>query len=224
MSRGKYFHWAAHDDVCAPQLIEKCVDDLERDPSLILSYGQTIDINEKGQVISLRKVKLGESPTPHQRLWELSDRDHLCEVMYGVIRSDVLKTTRLFQSYTGSDRTLLSELGLRGKYHQLQEPLFYKRHHPRNSYWDMRTRMAWFDEKFVGKAVMPNWIQIGDYFVTVHRVQLAPGEKMLSYLTTLVPIMLRARRDLLSDLKFAITMNLHSVAWRKKRYTETMNW
>ncbi len=224
LSRGQYFRWAAHDDVCAPHLIEKCVQDLDNDPALVLSYSQTIDIDEKGDVITKKKIRLGEADTPHQRLLEISNRNHYCEVGYGLIRSDVLKATRLVQSYTDSDRTLLCELCLHGKFHQVQEPLFYKRHHPKNAYWDWRTRMAWFDEKLVGKIVLPYWMQLMDFFVTVHRVPLSIGEKARCYLVVLGPIIFRSWRELLSDVKFALTLTFHSVAWRKKRYAETMNW
>jgi len=44
-----------------------------------------------------------------------------------VIRADVLRTTRLIDSYAGSDQTLLAELALRGEFHEVPERLFLRR-------------------------------------------------------------------------------------------------
>ena len=64
-------------------------------------------------------------------------RNHACEMIYGLMRTDVLRATRLQQNYTDSDRTLLCELALRGRFYELPEPLFYKRYHPANVYLDL---------------------------------------------------------------------------------------
>ena len=109
LSQGKYFRWAAHDDVCEPQLLEKCMEVLDSNPAVVLSYGQTININEMGEITGREILQLGESDTPHQRLLEISDRSHRCEVIYGLYRSDILRSTRLLQNYTDADRTLLCE-------------------------------------------------------------------------------------------------------------------
>ena len=84
--------------------------------------------------------------------------------------------------------------------------------------------MAWFDEKLIGKIVFPNWMQLFDFFVTVHRVRLTKKEKLLCYLSIMGPIIFRNGRELLRDLKFMVVMALHSEDWRKKRYMETKGW
>ncbi len=38
LASAPYFSWAAHDDVRAPQYLERCVEVLDRDPSVILAY------------------------------------------------------------------------------------------------------------------------------------------------------------------------------------------
>ena len=224
MAQGKYFHYAAHDDICAPQLLEKCVNVLENDPSVVLAYGQTIDIDENGRTLGQKSLRLGEFDLPHQRFLEIADRKHQCEVIYGLIRSDILSTTRLELNYTDSDRTLLCELGLHGKFQLIAEPLFYKRYHSKNMYYEWRTRMAWFDEKLVGKIVLPNWIQFFDFFTTIHRVDLPKREKLLCYLTVLGPILWKNGREMLRDLKFVVVMLSHSKAWREERYAKTKGW
>lgn len=223
LSQGKYFRWAAHDDICSPQLLEKCVEVLDNDPSVVLSYGQTIKINDVGEIIGETFSRLGESNSPHQRFLEIASRTHSCEVIYGLYRSDTLRSTRLHKNYTDSDRTLLCELGLYGKFCQIQEPLFNKRFHLKNQYHDWRTRMAWFDERFIGKIVFPNWIQIYNFFAIINRAPLSITEKLLCF-NEIGPILFRNLRELLRDLKFMIVMMFHSNDWRKKRYTETKGW
>jgi glycosyltransferase involved in cell wall biosynthesis len=224
LSRGKYFRWAAHDDICAPQLLEKCVEVLDHDASVVLSHGQTLKINDVGEIIGKTSSRLGESNSPHQRFLEIADRAHHCDMIYGLYRSDILRSSCLHKNYTDSDRTLLCELGLHGKFLQVQEPLYYKRYHQKNQYHDWRTRMAWFDDRYVGKIVFPNWIQLYDFFVVINRAPLPMKEKICCYFNVVGPIAFRNSRELFYDLKFMIVMGIHSDDWRKKRYAETKGW
>jgi hypothetical protein len=48
---------------------------------------------------------------------------------HGLIRSMALKKTRLYGSYHSSDRVLLAELALLGRFHKIKEHLFYRRSH-----------------------------------------------------------------------------------------------
>jgi glycosyltransferase involved in cell wall biosynthesis len=182
MSRGEFFRWAAHDDVCAPELIEKCVAVLDRDPSIVLCYTMQTDINEADEKLKTISQKRGISEKAYVRFRELASRDHNCEATYGLIRSDVLRKTRLEQNYTDSDRTLLCELSLYGKFYEIPEPLFFKRYHPKNMYVDWRARMAWFNPALKGKAVFPYWMQFFDYLVTIHRVPVGWFDKLMCYL------------------------------------------
>ena len=100
-----------------------------------------------------------------------SARD-FCEETYGLIRSEYFAKTHLQQDYTGSDRTLMSELALYGPFHNIEEQLFRKRLHPGNEYVDWRTRMAWFGEKYKGRIVLPWWKQLFDYLAVIRRVPL----------------------------------------------------
>lgn len=223
MSRGQYFRWAAHDDICLPQLLEKCVEVLDNDPSVVLSYGQTININDRGEIIGESLGQLGNSAFPHERLLEISSRAHNCEVIYGLYRSNLLRSTCLHKNYTDADRTLLCEMALHGKFCQIKEPLFRKRYHSENQYYDWRTRMAWFDERFKGKIVFPNWIQIYNLFAIINRTPLAVKERLLCY-ANVVPIFFRNFKELFRDLKFMIKMAIHSERWRIKHYDETKGW
>lgn len=194
MSKGEYFRWAAHDDVCAPELIEKCVSVLDQDPSVVLCYTMLTNINEADEKIGTISQKKGISKKAYKRFRELAARDHNCEATYGLIRSDVLRKTRLEQNYTDSDRTLLCELSLYGKFYEIPEPLFFKRYHQKNMYIDWRARMAWFNPALKGKAVFPYWMQFFDYLITIYRVSLNWFDKLMCYLYMSYWLLINAKR------------------------------
>jgi glycosyltransferase involved in cell wall biosynthesis len=181
LARGEYFRWAAYDDVCAPELLEKSVAVLDREPSVVLCFPMVNDIDETGNVMRTSSLNQGLAPTAHERLRELADEKHHCESFYGLIRTDILRKTYLQQNYTGSDRTLLAELSLYGRFYEIPEPLFFKRYHPQNNYVNARTRMAWFDPSLKGKFVFPYWMQFIDYLKTIWRVPLPWSEKIRCY-------------------------------------------
>jgi glycosyltransferase involved in cell wall biosynthesis len=222
LARGKYFRWAADDDVCAPELFAKCVSVLDQDRSIVVCHSIVIEIDAQGNYIRTTSRKKAESEKPHARFLDLIFRDHYCEATYGVIRADVLRKTRLQQNYTDSDRTLLAELSLYGKFHEIPEPLFYKRYHPGNEYIDWRARMAWFNPTLKGKIVFPNWVQFFDYLVTINRAPLSWPEKARCY-AVMFRWLQRHGRYMAGDLKAAAYMSVRSREWRE-RNASNYNW
>jgi glycosyltransferase involved in cell wall biosynthesis len=224
-ARGELFRWAAHDDVCAPTLLERCVRLLDERPDAVVVYPGTINIDEDGIETGARNGKEGTGASPSARFRQLSYRFHPCEPIYGVIRSEVLRKTRLQQNYTGSDRALLCELALHGPFVQIPEPLFYKRYHRGNQYKDWRGRMAWFlpDLQKSGKPTFPNWLQLFDYLETVRRVPLPFAERQLCRLW-IARWALQQSKGLVWDLLSAARMLLHSREWRTRLYRDTERW
>jgi glycosyltransferase involved in cell wall biosynthesis len=224
LSRGKYFRWAAHDDVCAPTLIEKCVAALEEHPEAVLCHTYIVEIDETGTPLKTNTRNNGKHPNPYIRFRTIAGSHDFLEEIYGLMRSEVMGRTRLQLNYTASDRTLLSELGLYGPFCQIEEPLFYKRFHEGNVYMDWRTRMAWFDNAFQGRIVFPFWMQFFDYFVTVNRVPLNWYDKIRCYAYILGPWLIHHAKNMAKDLLVAGYMLLHSQNWRKERYADSNNW
>ncbi|MEZ4867877.1 MAG: glycosyltransferase [Caldilineaceae bacterium] len=222
LARGEYFRWAAHDDVCAPELLENSVAVLDADPDVVLCYTYIKEIDETSQVTRERQLHRGLSPRPHQRFRDFVFRDHACEATYGLMRSAVMARTALQKNYTDSDRVLLCELALYGRFYEIPEPLFYKRHHQKNVYLDWRARMAWFNPAWKGKIAFPNWLQLFDCLDTLRRVPLPMGEKFLCYLT-MIPWLIRYSRHMVKDLLVALQMAIYSREWRR-RDASIYNW
>lgn len=128
LSSGHYFRLAAHDDVLAPPLLEKCVEVLDRDELIVLCYTETAVINEFGEQLKVLSHEYAASDSPQQRFFDLA-RQHDCEPSYGLVRADAMRISHLQPDYPESDFGFLCELSLQGKFYLIREPLFYQRIH-----------------------------------------------------------------------------------------------
>ncbi|MEA5487184.1 glycosyltransferase family 2 protein [Pseudanabaena sp. CCNP1317] len=225
LSRGRYFRLAAHDDRCAPQLLARCVDVLDANDDVVLCHTGVVSIDDNGLETQIVYRFEGTEGNPVDRLRSLSGRQHWCEATYGLMRSDILRTTELQKNYTNSDRVLLCELAMHGPFHLVPEPLFYKRYHPGNEYKDWRGRMAWFDPALVvsGKSTFPNWMELFDYFRTIGRTPISTKEQLdCMWVTTKWAFTYRS--DLVRDLTSAAKHRFRSGSERRRRYASEETW
>ena len=131
---GKYFKWIAHDDVYAPEYLERCVEILDHKPDIILCYPRTVFIDEDDQVIDYYIDGFDlRSPKPHKRFRDALNASSWCNPVLGLIRIDYLRRTVLIGNYPSSDKVLLAELALLGQYYEIPEHLFFRRLHSQNS-------------------------------------------------------------------------------------------
>jgi glycosyltransferase involved in cell wall biosynthesis len=128
LSSGEYFMWAGGHDLWAPAFISRCVGVLEKDPSVVLCYPQVQYIDRTGKQLTV----VGSNLDTRNRT--LLARFNLTVweggygfTIYGVIRANCLRQTRLFRRVWGPDVLLLSELSILGSFANIPEPLFYGR-------------------------------------------------------------------------------------------------
>lgn len=150
LSNSLYFKWAGHDDLCAPEFLEKCVSMLnDKGPQAVLCYPKTLFIDAAGQVTEhyVDNVDLCfEGPVA--RLHHVLKHLDRCNCVFGLIRSDALRKTRLIGNFIASDVVLVRELALLGQFHEIAEPLFRRRIHREQYLEAHRTdqqRIRWFD-------------------------------------------------------------------------------
>jgi glycosyltransferase involved in cell wall biosynthesis len=124
LSTGKYFKWAAHDDECAPGVLAACVRTLEDAPDQVaLVYPQAELIGEKGEVEGRFTVSIQcRDRRPAERFGRVVRYVRLGTPLYGVIRPEMLRRTRLLGAFHSSDLVLLAELALIGEIWEL--PMF----------------------------------------------------------------------------------------------------
>jgi glycosyltransferase involved in cell wall biosynthesis len=171
-ARGRYFKWAAHDDVCMPDFFERCVEALERESAAVLCCGQTQLINDDGSSVSydieqrcyvtrhgervgrIDPLHRAEGTRPFGRFWDVLVRTMRTFEIFGVIRADVLRKTHLHRSYYGSDKVLLAQLSLLGRFHLLPEVLLLRRcHRNQSSNLALTQKGNW-----IGGGKAPGWL------------------------------------------------------------------
>lgn len=189
LSTGEYFKWNCHDDVCAPEFLEKCVEVLDSNPEIVLCYPKTIIIDEHGEHVEKYFDGFNlRSPKPHERFEQyhnLVRYGHGCHPFFGMIRANTLKITSLVGSFPSSDLVLLGELVLHGEFCEIPEYLFFKRDHPHRSmraHRPFRERIAWYDPTKKGQLHLTRWKWFFEYLAAIRRVRVSWGEKARCYI------------------------------------------
>jgi glycosyltransferase involved in cell wall biosynthesis len=183
-ARGKYFKWLAHDDILAPANLAACVAALDADPSLVLAYTHHVDVDEAGTPIRTVSRTKGRSDEVSARFWDLMEGEHTCEEVFGLIRSSVLGRTPLIADYADSDRTLLGELALHGKFAEIAQPLFLHRIHAESSvrrFPVFRTRAVWFNPELRGRLVLSAWRQFFQMLGAILRAPIGNAARLACY-------------------------------------------
>lgn len=205
-ARGKYFKWTAHDDIHGPTYLERCLVPLEQDPTVAWTHSRIAMIDERGDVLagsinafggtgdlaSRREHSLNEVTSPYTRHSRSSVRPSqrfdgivLSSAWsldcYGLMRTADLRRTRGFLATYGSERTLVAELGMLGRYVEIAEPLFFVRIHPQASGRHMTTAEQ---QAHVGPRRGSSWIHpriqmFLDYCTVVARAPIGIQERAL---------------------------------------------
>ena len=212
LTRGEYFKWAACDDLHEPEFLRRCVQVLDTDRTVVLCHAAGTYIDSEGNRIGGYEpdpIPNVGSSRPSVRFRDLILNDHWCIEVFGVIRREVLARTPLIASFVGSDRTLLAELGLLGKFHILPEVLFLSREHQgRSVRSDVRSRGEWFDARLRGRFSLLYWRCIAEYARILARVDIEPRER-LAAAKVLGPWILdhhwHLREDLRAGLRHFVT-------------------
>ena len=53
LARGEYYRWHAHDDVCAPTFLDRCVELLDQDPTIVGCHSLKVKIDQGGRVLGV---------------------------------------------------------------------------------------------------------------------------------------------------------------------------
>ncbi len=197
MARGEYFKWAAHDDLLAPTYLEKCVAILDQDTGVVVCHSAVILVDETGKPRNFNneygmssqedhlQIDTG-NPSPSRRYHELIVPDHMCYHVFGVMRTAVLKDTQLIGKFSHGDGILLGELGLRGRFAEVPEPLFFARRHARQFMatlpaWHRDAHGAWFDTRIGQRITFPWWRILYEQTAAIWRAPISLKEKLICH-------------------------------------------
>jgi glycosyltransferase involved in cell wall biosynthesis len=205
-ARGEFFLLAHHDDVRSPEYLSRTLAVLDADRSVVICYTKTRDIDERGRPLPRQDPPLRlDCPDRRVRFRDVIRMDHICEPDFGLTRLDLLRRTRLHGDYADSDRVLLAELALHGRFHQVPEYLFFRRAHAQQSTAiapDRQARTVWFNPAYTGKLVFPHFRQLREYLAVLRRVPIGWLDRTWCLIAMLHWIVTNRRR-LVGDLDFA---------------------
>ena len=217
LARGEFFKWASHDDECHPSLVRRCLATFEESPpSTVLVYSKAHIIDEVGRVKHLSPdIIQATSPRPFQRLSNVMFNSSYVHPLWGLIRLEALRRTRLMGCIE-ADHVLLAELALYGELIEIPEVLYGLRRHERSATVinrSARELLAWHNPKMANKRfLLPHWE--GVYIEYVKAVQHAPlpfAERLLCL--GAIPVVCYWRRLLRTTGPFRERMGLQ----RRKR-------
>lgn len=221
LSSGQYFLWMAHDDMFDAEYLERCIVVLDQNPDVALCYSKSIEIGERGQLLEGRDQMLAaDSPYPYQRFRELIRMDHNCQSMFGVMRAGVLKRTSVHGDFPDSDRCMLAEVALYGKFHELPDPLFFHRKHAQQmtqQFPSRQERMARLNPDRRYLIVFPHFRQFKEYILAIGRSPLGWKDRLRCYFQMLRWLRNNAPR-LLWDLKYFVAQMLQPFRRRYRQW------
>lgn len=180
---GCYFKWAAADDVCRPAFVSACLEALQvGGPGTVIAFPRSDLIDEGGARIGpVDDAHLAvSSGSPHERVGQLLDNRFEWHPVFGVMRIDTLRRTRMIGSYVASDIVFLAEMALRGRFAQVPETLFLRRYHaerPLIAKLGFRDQAAWFDTRGGGGAAFPQANVALELLRAVRRSDLPSAEQ-----------------------------------------------
>jgi glycosyltransferase involved in cell wall biosynthesis len=186
LARGEFFRWAAADDVSAPAAIERCVEALARDPSIVLAYPKTRLIDEHGKPQSDYEDGLHlMSPQPIDRFRIALEQNTLCNVIFGLMPVNVARRVRPLGVYVGSDFVFLAELSLYGGFWEVPESLLYRRFYPGASGTKPQSELEiFFNPITPRRLILREWRHLWELVLGTVRAPISVGERarVLGYL------------------------------------------
>ena len=148
----------------------------------MLAYPRCTLIDDEGAAVADHEDGLDLPwPEPHRRLGHLIRTVGYTHPVYGVIRSNALRRTRLLRAYPSADYVLLAELALLGPFHELPDRLFLRRIHSGMSRAvnpDAAEAAAWFDPAGSRRQRTEAWRLCFELTAAIARAPLSPSDRL----------------------------------------------
>ena len=235
LATGKYFKWAAVDDLLEPDLLRRCVEVLENDPGCVLAYASTREVDLNGSFINnyVTPQKV-DSNDPVARFREMLLKKDWCYQIYGVIRMSALRQLPAQGIYVNGDGVLLVRMSLLGRFYEVPEHLFISRHHSAQSIRTLPMRLKqprrlrltnrvgtlpcseWWDPAKTRSITFPEFRELHEYFLSIYYGPLNAKQKLRCYFILLSWIKIHFRH-ILKDVLIAADQVLYNLQAAKSR-------
>jgi glycosyltransferase involved in cell wall biosynthesis len=234
LASGEYFKWAAHDDLITPEYLSKCVVVLDENPDVALCFSRAKVIDENSRILGGDAYN-GDirSSEPHIRFRNLAinlfNQLKVPIVIFGLMRTEVVKKTGLMGGYALSDVVLAAEIALNGKFFEIQEPLFLWRNHPeqsvRGELASDRNRSIWFDTSIQGKIFLHKWMYFFGYLKAIRRSNISAYSKIYCYILMIRWLFIPAHfKPMIKDVLLAVREIIMRTFFKSTRPTIGKNY
>ncbi|KAI95219.1 glycosyl transferase [Rhodomicrobium udaipurense JA643] len=221
LATAPYFKWSAADDLYEPEYLAACFPAIRDDASVAVSHSETALVDRDGLALPYDSNLHACVDAQNGRTW-LLDRDDcacsgsrtrrfravlakqiMCAPIYGLMRRETLLKTVLHQSFFGSDKLLLAELALHGRYSIAPGKLFKKRMHAEmTSVMGKTSVQSRIDPSIRFKSAQ--LVKLGHYIAMLRKTDLSAAEKSrcFAYLavhsaSSMIPETFRYRPELM---------------------------
>jgi len=188
LAQGKYYRQHHDDDVLEPECLARCVEVLEEKPQVVLCHTEATIIDEEGNPRDVERPMdfQIDAPIPHERfdkfLRQCYPNSGLLNVVFGLIRREVLLRAPLEGAYPHADAALYGGLTLWGKFYVVDERLFQRRDHPDRSmraFDNDEDLFRWLDPQTESQQLMmPHWRAFQDLLQSIWMAPLSTHEKI----------------------------------------------
>ncbi len=200
---GRYFKWAAGDDLLLPDYLRVCVEVLDTQPEVVMCSSRMPFVDERGELVPYDAESGGfvtaygevlewlpapaglESESPVDRFREVVQnvRGNLtAEFLYGTARKSAMDRVLPFELYLGAEKVFIAELSLKGRLHRVPQDLLYRRMHPdHHGGRPLRQISKGYDPQWSGRIAFPAARQLRGYAQTVARSSLPVSDKARCY-------------------------------------------
>ena len=128
-ARGEYFIWAGAHDKWDQNLIEECIEEMQKKPGLVLCFPQTRWIDNEGKIINndYEAVNTGSCLSPASRILTFFKQTNRCNAIYGLHERNILLSTLPWPDTVGSDFFILMKIAEYGNICSVKKTSWYRR-------------------------------------------------------------------------------------------------
>jgi len=163
-----FFAWTGGHDRWAPTFVEALLPMLE-DPEVITAYprSQAMDLDGTLGAVYVDDHSNTHIKDPAARFLRIVTELGICNLLYGIWRTDVLRRGEVRPSY-GPDTLLITELSFLGHYVQHPDVLFLRRSLRTGETSSQRIARAWSDVTGQEREGMPGLLHAVNAFIRDH--------------------------------------------------------
>lgn len=206
-ANGKYFAWAADDDLCTSDFFEKLVVVIEDNRDVALCSCDVQGIDEKGQLKKIHRLDSIRADIPWAEAMPLFFRyptSNIFFCIYGLYRTDILKKHNSkfmigWNRYTtNSEVPFLAKMSLHGKIISIPEVLKFYRSHSDSVYHNEIKTMSILDSIMIRISIRSMLFKLAHQYSGSRRLKW----KLLK--TVLLPWLTSFPKEVLSSVIFKL--------------------